>query len=111
MPVAGHCLASGGLGNYEPNRWQHWESFILDKKEKEGVLRFAISSRVCAHRAALIRKYDLNICRQCFREYANDIGFHKVRLKQYTWKRDIVAELCNLHAVPLIMPSPLCRQK
>jgi hypothetical protein len=36
-------------------------------------------SRVCAHRAGLIRKYNLNICRQCFREYANDIGFHKVR--------------------------------
>ncbi|KAF7728089.1 40S ribosomal protein S29 [Apophysomyces ossiformis] len=34
--------------------------------------------RVCAHRAGLIRKYNLNICRQCFREYANDIGFHKV---------------------------------
>ncbi|KAI7883524.1 40S ribosomal protein S29 [Lichtheimia hyalospora FSU 10163] len=34
--------------------------------------------RVCAHTAALIRKYNLNICRQCFREYANDIGFHKV---------------------------------
>ncbi|ORY92054.1 hypothetical protein BCR43DRAFT_497716 [Syncephalastrum racemosum] len=36
-------------------------------------------SRVCAHRAGLIRKYGLNICRQCFREYANDIGFHKLR--------------------------------
>ncbi|KAF7724822.1 40S ribosomal protein S29 [Apophysomyces ossiformis] len=35
--------------------------------------------RVCAHRAGLIRKYNLNICRQCFREYANDIGFHKVK--------------------------------
>ncbi|KAF7726046.1 40S ribosomal protein S29 [Apophysomyces ossiformis] len=34
--------------------------------------------RVCAHRAGLIRKYNLNICRQCFREYANDIGFHKI---------------------------------
>ncbi|GAA5804395.1 hypothetical protein HPULCUR_009884 [Helicostylum pulchrum] len=33
--------------------------------------------RVCAHRAGLIRKYNLNICRQCFREYASDIGFHK----------------------------------
>ncbi|KAL9545656.1 hypothetical protein PS6_008105 [Mucor atramentarius] len=35
--------------------------------------------RVCAHRAGLIRKYNLNVCRQCFREYANDIGFHKYR--------------------------------
>lgn len=35
-------------------------------------------SRVCTHRAGLIRKYGLNICRQCFREKAADIGFVKV---------------------------------
>lgn len=27
----------------------------------------------------LIRKYSLDMCRQCFRQYANDIGFVKVR--------------------------------
>lgn len=35
-------------------------------------------SRVCSNGHAIIRKYGLNICRQCFREYANDIGFIKV---------------------------------
>ena len=35
-------------------------------------------SRVCNHTAGLIRKYGLNICRQCFREKAADIGFVKV---------------------------------
>ncbi|PIG85792.1 hypothetical protein AARAC_008332 [Aspergillus arachidicola] len=35
--------------------------------------------RVCTHRAGLIRKYGMNICRQCFREKSQDIGFHKVR--------------------------------
>lgn len=35
--------------------------------------------RVCTHRTGLIRKYDLMLCRQCFRQYANDIGFHKHR--------------------------------
>lgn len=35
-------------------------------------------SRVCNHRAGLIRKYGLNICRQCFREKSTDIGFIKV---------------------------------
>ncbi|KAI9227060.1 MAG: 40S ribosomal protein S29 [Piptocephalis tieghemiana] len=35
--------------------------------------------RVCKHRAGLIRKYDLNMCRQCFRHYAYDIGFNKLR--------------------------------
>lgn len=37
------------------------------------------NSRVCTHRAGLIRKYGLNICRQCFREKSSDIGFQKVR--------------------------------
>lgn len=36
-------------------------------------------SRACSNRHGLIRKYGLNICRQCFREYAADIGFKKVR--------------------------------
>ncbi|VDB94886.1 Bgt-3232 [Blumeria graminis f. sp. tritici] len=36
------------------------------------------SCRVCTHKAGLIRKYGLDICRQCFREKASDIGFVKV---------------------------------
>ena len=36
-------------------------------------------SRVCAHKAGLIRKYGLNVCRQCFREKSTDIGFIKVQ--------------------------------
>ncbi|KAL2357637.1 ribosomal protein S14p/S29e-domain-containing protein [Cryomyces antarcticus] len=36
--------------------------------------------RVCTHTAGLIRKYGLNICRQCFREKSEDIGFTKVRI-------------------------------
>ncbi|SCU77851.1 LAMI_0A02564g1_1 [Lachancea mirantina] len=35
--------------------------------------------RVCGSHSGLIRKYGLNICRQCFREKANDIGFYKYR--------------------------------
>lgn len=35
--------------------------------------------RVCANQHGLIRKYGLNMCRQCFRIYANDIGFTKVK--------------------------------
>ncbi|KAI4937026.1 40S ribosomal protein S29 [Alternaria infectoria] len=40
--------------------------------------------RVCTHPAGLIRKYGLNICRQCFREKSSDIGFVKVRLPYLT---------------------------
>ena len=39
----------------------------------------SLFSRVCGNRHGLIRKYSLNMCRQCFRQYANDIGFKKVR--------------------------------
>jgi ribosomal protein S14 len=44
------------------------------------------NSRVCCHRAGLIRKYGLNICRQCFREKATDIGFVKVRDLDTMWR-------------------------
>uniref|UniRef100_A0A8D2I037 Small ribosomal subunit protein uS14 n=1 Tax=Urocitellus parryii TaxID=9999 RepID=A0A8D2I037_UROPR len=39
-----------------------------------GVLAFA----VCSNRHGLIWKYGLNVCRQCFRQYAKDIGFIKL---------------------------------
>ncbi|KAJ9521123.1 hypothetical protein QJQ45_022868 [Haematococcus lacustris] len=35
--------------------------------------------RVCSNGHGIIRKYGLNICRQCFREYAGDIGFIKYK--------------------------------
>jgi len=35
--------------------------------------------RVCNTCTGLIRKYQLMICRRCFREQANLIGFHKYR--------------------------------
>eukprot|EP00794_Sanderia_malayensis_P017675 gene17675-19437_t len=38
--------------------------------------------RVCSNRHGLIRKYGLNICRQCFREYAPDIGFKKEKMEE-----------------------------
>ena len=38
------------------------------------------NSRLCAHQAGLIRKYGLDLCRQCFREKSAAIGFVKVRL-------------------------------
>ena len=38
-----------------------------------------VTSRLCAHQAGLIRKYGLDLCRQCFREKSAAIGFVKVR--------------------------------
>ena len=31
----------------------------------------------CGTHTALIRRYDLYYCRRCFREIANQLGFHK----------------------------------
>ena len=44
------------------------------------------TSRLCAHQAGLIRKYGLDLCRQCFREKSATIGFVKV------WKADAPIE-------------------
>ncbi|PWN89930.1 putative RPS29B-ribosomal protein S29.e.B [Acaromyces ingoldii] len=35
--------------------------------------------RVCGNGGGIIRKYGLDICRQCFREKADAIGFVKMR--------------------------------
>ena len=35
--------------------------------------------RICNARQGLIRKYGINICRRCFRERAEQIGFKKLR--------------------------------
>ncbi|KAI0078485.1 40S ribosomal protein S29A [Panus rudis PR-1116 ss-1] len=43
--------------------------------------------RLCAHQAGLIRKYGLDLCRQCFREKADAIGFRKVsKMSLFVWK-------------------------
>lgn len=51
---------------------------MLDRDANKGANITLLYSRVCKHNAGLIRKYDLNLCRQCFREKAKDIGFNKV---------------------------------
>ncbi|SMO76727.1 30S ribosomal protein S14 [Halorubrum cibi] len=33
--------------------------------------------RRCGREQGLVGKYDINLCRQCFREVARDMGFEK----------------------------------
>ena len=47
----------------------------LERKNPDGLW---FDSRLCAHQAGLIRKYGLDLCRQCFREKSAAIGFVKV---------------------------------
>uniref|UniRef100_A0A3B4WE06 Small ribosomal subunit protein uS14 n=1 Tax=Seriola lalandi dorsalis TaxID=1841481 RepID=A0A3B4WE06_SERLL len=63
--------------------------------------------RVCSNRHGLIRKYGLNMCRQCFRQYAKDIGFVKVNTihflsicslsTSHNFSNNIVLTCLNLH--------------
>jgi hypothetical protein len=65
-------------------------------------------SRVCTHPAGLIRKYGLNICRQCFREKSADIGFVKVRLiTQHTSPQRDTILLSSLDYLPAPYHDPL----
>jgi len=36
-----------------------------------------IECRRCERKQGLVGKYDINLCRQCFREVARDMGFRK----------------------------------
>jgi len=36
-----------------------------------------LECRRCSRKQGLVGKYDINLCRQCFREVARDMGFRK----------------------------------
>ncbi|MFB6127445.1 MAG: 30S ribosomal protein S14 [Halolamina sp.] len=38
-----------------------------------------VQCRRCGRKQGLVGKYDINVCRQCFREIARDMGFKKYR--------------------------------
>jgi ribosomal protein S14 len=57
-----------------------WNNFMSQLKPKER--NYGKGSRECSRcgtKDGLIRRYGLNICRQCFREIAKDLGFKKYR--------------------------------
>ena len=50
------------------------------KFNKPKVRKFGISTKKCercGRFGAHLSQYNLNLCRQCFREIAKEIGFHK----------------------------------
>ena len=62
----------------------------------------AVCSRVCNTPRGIIRKYGINICRRCFRDYAKDIGFQKVRaifsaqisIASFPTLKELLTDLC-----------------
>lgn len=52
----------------------------MAKLKAKKVRKFGKGSRPCrrcGQYGPIIRKYDLNLCRQCFRELAPSLGFRK----------------------------------
>jgi ribosomal protein S14 len=63
-----------------PQVWQGLSSMVrISLSSTTYSLTLHLDSRLCAHQAGLIRKYGLDLCRQCFREKSAAIGFVKVR--------------------------------
>ncbi|XP_078263169.1 small ribosomal subunit protein uS14 [Rhinoraja longicauda] len=62
------AAAAAAIMGHQQLYWSHPRKFGQGSR----------SCRVCANRHGLIRKYGLNMCRQCFRQYAKDIGFVKL---------------------------------
>ena len=54
------------------------EKFLKHNKPKERKIGIAVRKcERCGRFGAHIKSYGLNLCRQCFREIAEDIGFKK----------------------------------
>jgi len=50
----------------------------LSRKEAKKITGIGTRAcRICGRHGGLIRKYSINICRQCFREVAKQLGFRK----------------------------------
>jgi small subunit ribosomal protein S14 len=59
----------------KPNKMKKYLKHNQPKKRNTGVARFPC--RRCGRIRAVIRKYGLELCRQCFRETATNLGFKK----------------------------------
>ena len=65
-----------------PSPWQlprHTLPLLAPCSPRPRALALVFGSRVCNGKRGLIRKYGLDMCRRCFREYATNIGFVKYR--------------------------------
>jgi ribosomal protein S14 len=59
----------------KPVKLARYEKFNKKKPRKYG--RNVIHCRKCDTTRGVMKKYDLNYCRRCFREDAEKIGFNK----------------------------------
>jgi small subunit ribosomal protein S14 len=59
----------------KPGKLEKWKKHNTPKDRSTGQAKF--KCKRCGRHGAHIHKYDLHLCRQCFREIAPDIGFKK----------------------------------
>ena len=58
-----------------PNTMGHLDQWR--SRQKIGMGKGGRCCVMCSNQKSLIRKYELNICRQCFRENSENLGFIK----------------------------------
>lgn len=59
----------------KPAKLAKFKKHNTPKKRKTGALKRKCKN--CGRTHAHISKYGLHLCRQCFREYAKELGFRK----------------------------------
>lgn len=59
----------------KPSKMQKFLKFNKPKVRKSGIA--VQKCERCGRFGAHLGQYNLNLCRQCFREIATEIGFHK----------------------------------
>ncbi len=59
----------------KPAKLQKWKKHNKPKDRDTGEAQY--KCRRCGRTGGHIHKYDLHLCRQCFREIATEIGFKK----------------------------------
>jgi len=76
MTTSKHSKVLGQIGN-KPGKVAKYEKHNKPKERKHG--QAARHCNICGRSGGHIRRYGLNICRQCFRDNAVELGF-----KQYS---------------------------
>lgn len=59
-------------------RWQRGNDAMKLRYEEKYKGKGLRKCQICGNSRALIRSYNLYVCRRCFREVAKDVGFEKL---------------------------------
>lgn len=84
-----------------------WAVFVRCGRRADGA-GCGACSRVCSSQTGIVRKYHIFMCRQCFRDQAELIGFRKVRRISSPCLR--CWSFGSIHA-PRCLPTPSCGER